>query len=70
MHVDVFDPRVFARGIPHEALRQLRDTAPVSWQEEHEIGIWPAGPGYWAVTRYAEVRHVLRTPEDLSLIHI
>lgn len=66
MHVDVFDPRVFARGIPHEALRQLRDTAPVSWQEEHEIGIWPAGPGYFAVTRYDDVRHVLRTPEDFS----
>src|SRR4029078_4287347 len=24
------------------------------------------GPGFWAVTRYADVRHVLRTPADFS----
>jgi cytochrome P450 len=64
--LDVFDPRVFARGVPHEAFRVLRDTAPVAWQDEHEVFDWPAGPGYWAVTRYADVRHVLRTPEVFS----
>jgi cytochrome P450 len=63
---DVFDPRTFGRGIPHEALRLLRDTEPVSWQEEPAVGIWAPGPGFWAVTRYADVRHVLRTPEDFS----
>ena len=64
--LDVFDPRTFAKGVPHDALRHLRDTAPVSWQPEPEVGIWPAGPGFWAVTRYADVRHVLRTPQDFS----
>jgi cytochrome P450 len=64
--VDVFDPRTFARGVPHEDLRRLRDTEPVSWQPEPAIGIWPAGPGFWAVTRYDDVRHVLRTPADFS----
>jgi cytochrome P450 len=63
---DVFDPRTFARGIPHDALRRLRDAAPVSWQDEPEVGIWPAGPGFWAVTRYADVRHVLRAPDAFS----
>lgn len=63
---DVFDPRVFARGVPHEDLRRLRDEAPVSWQEEHAVGPWPAGPGFWAITRYDDVRHVLRTPADFS----
>ena len=63
---DVFDPRTFGRGIPHDALRLLRDTAPVSWQSEPEVGIWPAGPGFWAVTRYDDDRHVLRTPQDFS----
>lgn len=63
---DVFDPRVFARDVPHEDLRLLRDTDPVSWQDEHEVGIWPAGPGFWAVTRYDDVRHVLRSPADFS----
>lgn len=64
--LDVFDPQVFARGVPHEEFRALRDTAPVSWQEEHEVLGWPAGPGYWAVTRHADVKHVLRTPEVYS----
>ncbi|WP_214403050.1 cytochrome P450 [Pseudonocardia lacus] len=64
--IDVFDPRTFARGVPHEALRTLRDTAPVSWQDEPEVGIWPAGSGFWAVTRYDDVRHVLRSPADFS----
>jgi cytochrome P450 len=63
---DVFDPRTFAEAVPHDALRLLRDTDPVSWQEEPEVGIWPAGPGFWAVTRYDDVRHVLRTPADFS----
>ena len=57
---------MFAGGVPHDALRDLRDTDPVSWQDEHEVGIWPAGPGFWAVTRYADVRHVLRSPADFS----
>ncbi|NIH78955.1 cytochrome P450 [Amycolatopsis viridis] len=64
--VDVFDPRVFARGVPHDELRRLRDTEPVAWQDEHEVLDWPSGPGYWAVTRYADVKHVLRTPETFS----
>lgn len=63
---NVFDPRVFARGVPHERFRTLRDTEPVSWQAEHEVLDWPAGPGFWAVTRYADVRWVLRTPRVFS----
>ena len=63
---DVFDPAVFARGVPHEALRRLRDEQPVAWQDEHAVGDWPAGPGFWAVTRYDDVRYVLRTPEIFS----
>lgn len=63
---DVFDPRVFARGVPHDALGELRDCEPVCWQDEHAVGIWPAGPGFHAVTRYNDVRHVLRTPQDFS----
>lgn len=63
---DVFDPTVFAGGLPHAAFRELRDTAPVAWQDEPEVLGWPAGPGYWAVTRHADVKHVLRTPEVFS----
>jgi len=63
---DVFHPAVFARGVPHEALRHLRDHEPVSWQAEPAVGEWPAGPGFWAITRYDDVRWVLRTPEVFS----
>lgn len=63
---DVFDPQVFARAVPHDAFRWLRDNEPVSWQAEHEVADWPAGPGYWAVTRYADVKHVLRNPDPFS----
>ncbi|MEU3272828.1 cytochrome P450 [Saccharomonospora sp. NPDC006951] len=63
---DVFDPRVFARGLPHDRFLALRDTEPVSWQPEPEVLGWPSGPGFWAVTRHADVKHVLRTPEVFS----
>lgn len=63
---NVFDPNIYSQGIPHESFRWLRDNEPVSWQEEHEVSGWPAGPGFWAVTRYADVVHALRTPEVFS----
>ncbi|SEG73100.1 Cytochrome P450 [Thermomonospora echinospora] len=64
--LDVFDPYLYARGTPHETYRRLRDEHPVHWQEEYEVGGWPAGPGFWAVTRYADVVHVLRTHTEYS----
>ncbi|MFD7626499.1 cytochrome P450 [Streptomyces sp. NPDC059851] len=57
---DVFDPRIYARGVPHDSYRLLRDRHPVAWQDEPEIQGWPAGPGFWAVTRHADVVRVLR----------
>ncbi|MEU2722077.1 cytochrome P450 [Streptomyces smyrnaeus] len=64
--VDVFDPRRYASGLPHEAFRVLRESAPVAWQEEYEVLGWPAGPGFWAVTRHADVLRVLRSPAEFS----
>ncbi|MGI5352921.1 cytochrome P450 [Streptomyces sp. CA-250714] len=64
--MDVFDPRRYASGLPHEAFRALRDRDPVAWQEEYEVLGWPAGPGFWAVTRHADVLRVLRSPADFS----
>ncbi|WP_284574940.1 cytochrome P450 [Streptomyces sp. 2P-4] len=57
---DVFDPRLYAAGIPHDRYRLLRDRHPVAWQDEPEVLGWPAGPGFWAVTRHADVVRVLR----------
>ncbi|MFE5768900.1 cytochrome P450 [Streptomyces sp. NPDC056485] len=57
---DVFDPRIYGAGIPYESYRLLRDHHPVAWQAEPEIAGWPAGPGFLAVTRHADVVRVLR----------
>ncbi|MFI8261893.1 MULTISPECIES: cytochrome P450 [unclassified Streptomyces] len=57
---DVFDPRIYGAGIPYESYRLLRDHHPVAWQQEPEIAGWPAGPGFRAVTRHADVVRVLR----------
>jgi cholest-4-en-3-one 26-monooxygenase len=58
--IDLADPDCYARGVPHDAFRALRRDAPVAWQREAN------GPGFWAVTRYRDVVHVLRTPSVFS----
>ncbi|MFF0434253.1 cytochrome P450 [Streptomyces sp. NPDC004327] len=63
---DVFDPRVYAAGIPHDRFRALRDRHPVARQEEYEVLGWPAGPGFWAVTRHADVVRVLKDTAGFS----
>ncbi|CAM5254666.1 cytochrome P450 [Streptomyces narbonensis] len=63
---DVFDPRIYAAGIPHDRFRMLRDHAPVARQAEPEILGWPAGPGFWAVTRHADVVRLLKDSRTYS----
>ncbi|MFD0163096.1 cytochrome P450 [Streptomyces decoyicus] len=63
---DVFDPRGYVDGLPHTAYRLLRDHHPVAWQEEHEVLGWPAGPGFWAVTRHEDVVRVLKDARTFS----
>ncbi|MEV5596517.1 cytochrome P450 [Streptomyces sp. NPDC052496] len=63
---EVFTPQTYATGVPYDLFRRLRATHPVCWIEEPPVGDWPAGPGYWAVLRHADVKHVLRTPETFS----
>ncbi len=63
---DVFDPRRYSGGIPHEDFAWLRAHDPVGWQDEHPIGDWPPGPGFRAVTRYRDVVRVLRSPGEFS----
>lgn len=58
--IDLSDPDSYARGVPHDAFRELRAREPVSWQPER------GGRGFWAVTRYHDVVTVLRTPRLYS----
>jgi cytochrome P450 len=50
--MDLLDPAAYGTGQPWEWLRWLQENEPVSWH--HEKG----GPGYWVVTRYADVKTV------------
>jgi len=50
----------WAQGVPHEAFELLRREAPVFWHAE------PDGPGFWAVTRHADVVAVSRDPATYS----
>ena len=52
MEVNLLDPASFAAGQPHDQFRWLRDNDPVHRHAE------PDGPGFWAVTRYEDVRRV------------
>jgi cytochrome P450 len=62
----IFDPDTYVTGVPYAAFARLRAKEPVSWVEELPVDSWPAGPGFWAVWRYAEVRAVLRSPDIFS----
>ncbi|SED84437.1 Cytochrome P450 [Streptomyces misionensis] len=63
---DVFDPRRYAAAVPYDDYRVLRERRPVVWQEEPEVLGWPAGPGFWAVTRHADVVRVLKDSATYS----
>jgi cytochrome P450 len=54
-------PASFAQGQPHDQFAWLREHDPVHWHEEPD-----GGPGFWAVTRYRDVRAVGRDPATFS----
>lgn len=62
----VFLPATYEAAVPYELFARLRRESPVCWVPEPAIGPWAAGPGYHAVFRHADVKHVLRTPADFS----
>lgn len=62
--ISLDDPAVYQRaGIPHEQLAWLRRNAPVYW---HPAGFGDGWPGFWAVTRHADIEYVSRHPELFS----
>lgn len=60
MEIDLLSSGSFAGGQPHGQFAWLRENAPVRWCEE------PQGPGFWAVTRYADVLAVDRDWQTFS----
>ncbi|MFJ3659157.1 cytochrome P450 [Streptomyces sp. NPDC090119] len=46
--------------------RLPHSSGPVSWQDEPGTADHPPGPGFWAVTRHADARHVLQDAATYS----
>ncbi|MER7348532.1 cytochrome P450 [Streptomyces aurantiacus] len=57
---------MYAEDVPYDRYRTLRDHHPVARQEEPPVLGWPAGPGFWAVTRHADVTAVLKDTDTYS----
>ena len=55
--VNLLDASLFTQRREHEVFRALRDSAPVFFHRENN------GPGFYAVTRYADVANVLKNPD-------
>ena len=63
---DFTDPDVYAARLPTEELRQLRQAAPVWWNEQPPgVGGFTDG-GYWVVSRHRDVREVSRRSDEFS----
>ena len=61
MNIDLLSPASFAHGQPHEQFDWLRDNDPVHWHDEPDDGA-----GFWALTRYADVKAVGRDAATFS----
>ena len=48
------------------AFATLRRKRPVSFHQEPEVPMLGKGPGFWSVTRYADILEVSRNPETFS----
>jgi cytochrome P450 len=58
--IDLSNPDAFVDAVPHDWFATLRREDPVHFNEE------PDGKGFWAVTRYEDIRFVHRTPQVYS----
>lgn len=58
--VDLADSKTYVPSVPHEYLAYLRRHEPVHWHDERD------GPGFWAVTSYADCVTVNRDWERFS----
>jgi cholest-4-en-3-one 26-monooxygenase len=62
--INLVDADIYQRaGAPHDQFAWLRKHAPVYW---HGYGGDPEWPGFWAVTRHADIGHISRHPEIFS----
>ena len=58
--INLLDRDVFAKGVPHEWFTYLRKHHPVFLHPE------PHGPGFWVVSKHADVQAISRDPATYS----
>lgn len=58
--IDLVSAGSYAAGHPWEQYAWLRTNDPVHWHDEQD------GPGFWAVTRYDDIRRISRQPKLFS----
>lgn len=67
MHmVDLTDMRLFRDGFPHDIFTELRSDQPVLWQEFPATMKGPRDPGFWVLSRHADVQSANRDAERFS----
>jgi cytochrome P450 len=59
--IALLSPASFDHGQPHDQFTWLREHDPVHWHEEPD-----GGPGFWAVTRYRDVKAIGRDAATFS----
>ncbi len=59
-HFDLADPFAWTTGQPFHYFRALREVAPVAWFNQ------PDSAGFWALTRYDDIKKVELDPETFS----
>lgn len=57
---DLKDPDLYLDRVPHDLFDRLRRESPVHWNPESD------GPGFWALTRYADIVEVSKNPRLFS----
>src|SRR4029077_2106546 len=60
MEIDLPSASSYAHGHPWEQYRWLRANDPVHWHPETD------GPGFWAITKYDDIRMISRQPKLFS----
>jgi cytochrome P450 len=64
--IKLSEPETWLRPDREGVFAKLRAEAPITWQDEFvppPESPFPQGPGYWALTRYADVMQVSRDPD-------
>ena len=53
--VDLLDPSLYRKGIPHELYAELREVGPVLWHPRTHVPAYGSDIEFWAVLGHPEV---------------